>query len=68
MKSAEWRLSQGLWTKKRTASYYDVSERTIDRWIRSGVIPSEAKVVVGGVVRFRPDVLVVTDELPEAAK
>ncbi len=47
-----------LLTKKATATFFDVSERTIDRWLLEGVLPAEAKVVLGGSVRFRSSVLI----------
>ena len=47
-----------LLTKKETArDFYAVTERTIDRWLRDGTLPAEAKVVIGGSVRFRTKVL-----------
>lgn len=46
-----------LLTKKETAEFYTVSQRTIDRWLRDGTLPAEAKVVIGGSVRYRADVL-----------
>ncbi|EMI19529.1 hypothetical protein RMSM_03560 [Rhodopirellula maiorica SM1] len=44
-------------TKKEIAAYFSVSERTIDRWLLEGTLPRDAKVVIGGVVRFNMDVL-----------
>ncbi|MCM2371856.1 helix-turn-helix transcriptional regulator [Aporhodopirellula aestuarii] len=49
--------ADGLWKRKDAAKYCGVTERTIDRWILSGVLPASAKVVIGGTVRFRPDVI-----------
>jgi len=46
-----------LLTKKETAAFYAVSPRTIDRWLRDGTLPVAAKVVIGGSVRYRTDVL-----------
>lgn len=46
-----------LQTKKQAAAFYAVSERTIDRWLCEGILPKKARVVVGGSVRFRPEVL-----------
>ena len=47
-----------LWTKRETAAYYRVSERTIDRWLSDHVIPVAARIVIGGAVRFRSQVLI----------
>lgn len=44
-------------TKKETAAYFSVTERTIDRWLRDGTLPADARVLVGGTVRFRLPVL-----------
>ena len=46
-----------LLTKKATAQFFSVSERTIDRWLVEGVLPPESKVVIGGSSRFRTVVL-----------
>jgi|GEM_PF-4424023 len=46
-----------LLTKKEAAEFYSVTERTLDRWLRDGVLPADAKVVIGGTVRFRSEVL-----------
>jgi len=46
-----------LLTKEETAEFYSVATRTIDRWWLDGTIPAEAKVVIGGTVRFRTQVL-----------
>ena len=46
-----------LMTKKETAAFYAVTERTIDRWLLEGILPAHAKVVKGGSVRFRTAVL-----------
>jgi hypothetical protein len=47
-----------LWTKKEAAAFYGVRERTIDRWLRSEELPAEAKVRIGGTVRFRSQILI----------
>ncbi|EMI55836.1 MerR family transcriptional regulator [Rhodopirellula sallentina] len=47
-----------LITKKQTAEFYATTTRTIDRWLLEGVLPADAKVVIGGSVRFRTSVLV----------
>ncbi|EMB14571.1 hypothetical protein RE6C_04993 [Rhodopirellula europaea 6C] len=44
-------------TKKEAAQYYSVSERTIDRWLLEGVLPPQAKLTIGGTIRFDPHVL-----------
>jgi excisionase family DNA binding protein len=44
-------------TKKETAAYFSVSERTIDRWLVDGSLPQNIKIVVGGSVRFRIQLL-----------
>ncbi len=44
-------------TKKEVAEYFSVSSRTIDRWIDDGTLPGSSKVVIGGTVRFRLEVL-----------
>jgi predicted site-specific integrase-resolvase len=42
----------GSWfDKSRIAKHYQVSVRTVDNWMRTGVIPF---VKIGGVVRFDP--------------
>lgn len=46
-----------LQTKKETAQFYAVTQRTIDRWLLEGTLPTDAKVVIGGSVRFRTAVL-----------
>ena len=46
-----------LLTKKETASLFAVSERTIDRWLLESILPWDAKIIVGGSVRFRTTVL-----------
>ena len=46
-----------LQTKKQAAEFYAVTERTIDRWLIEGTLPADAKVVIGGSVRFRTAVL-----------
>lgn len=46
-----------LLTKKETAEFYTVSQRTIDRWLMDGTLPLAAKVVIGGSVRYRTDFL-----------
>jgi hypothetical protein len=47
-----------LWTKKEVAAFYQVTERTVDRWIASQTIPAVAKVTIGGRVRFRSKTLI----------
>lgn len=47
-----------LLTKKDVAAFYQVSERTIDRWIASERIPPKAKVTIGGTVRFKSTTLI----------
>jgi len=46
-----------LLTKKEAAAFYTVTERTIDRWSLEKTLPANAKVVIGGSVRFRTAVL-----------
>lgn len=46
-----------LQTKKQAAKFYGVTERTIDRWFLDGTLPADAKIVIGGSVRFRTAVL-----------
>lgn len=46
-----------LQTKKQVAEFYSVTQRTIDRWLLEGILPADAKVVIGGSVRFRTAVL-----------
>lgn len=46
-----------LLTKKQTAEFYSTTTRTIDRWLLEGTLPADAKVVIGGSVRFRTAVL-----------
>lgn len=46
-----------LLTKKETAAFYAVTDRTIDRWLLEGTLPADAKVIIGGSVRFRTAVL-----------
>lgn len=46
-----------LLTKKQTAEFYATTTRTIDRWLVERVLPADAKVVIGGSVRFRTAVL-----------
>ena len=46
-----------LLTKKQTAQFYATTTRTIDRWLAEQVLPADAKVVIGGSVRFRTAVL-----------
>lgn len=57
-KKVEELKSIGLWKRRQAAEYYGVSERTIDRWILTGVLPGNAKVSIGGTVRFRAEVMV----------
>lgn len=49
--------TKSLVTKKEAADFYSVTERTFDRWLKNGVIPATAKVIIGGAVRFRTEVL-----------
>ncbi len=44
-------------TKRQFAALLQVTERTIDRWLLDGELPSESRVSIGGSVRFRPLVL-----------
>jgi hypothetical protein len=46
-----------LLTKKETAGLFAVSERTVDRWLLESILPADAKIIVGGSVRFRTTVL-----------
>jgi predicted DNA-binding transcriptional regulator AlpA len=46
-----------LLTKREAADFYTVSERTIDRWVLDATLPNRAKIIIGGSVRFRTDVL-----------
>jgi predicted DNA-binding transcriptional regulator AlpA len=46
-----------LLTKPETAKFYAVTQRTIDRWLLEGTLPADAKVIIGGSVRFRTAVL-----------
>lgn len=46
-----------LLTKKETANFFSVTERTIDRWLLEGILSASAKIIIGGSVRFRTDVL-----------
>lgn len=48
---------KSLKTKKETATFLSVSERTVDRWLLDGTLPANVKVIIGGSVRFRHDVL-----------
>lgn len=50
-------ITKALLTKKETAEFYGVTERTIDRWLLDETIPATAKVVIGSSVRFRQQVL-----------
>ncbi len=47
-----------LLTKKQTAEFYATTTRTIDRWLHEGTLPADAKVIIGGSVRFRAAVLI----------
>ncbi|QDV57205.1 DNA-binding protein [Rosistilla oblonga] len=47
-----------LLTKQQTAELYATTTRTIDRWLLEKVLPSDAKVIIGGSVRFRTAVLI----------
>lgn len=46
-----------LTTKPQAAEIYAVTTRTIDRWLLEGVLPADAKIVIGRSVRFRTAVL-----------
>ena len=46
-----------LLNKRQTAEFYATTTRTIDRWLYEGILPADAKVVIGGSVRFRTAVL-----------
>ena len=46
-----------LLTKKETAAFYAVTERTIDRWLLDGTLPKAAKIMIGGSSRFQTQVL-----------
>ena len=46
-----------LLTKRQAAELLSVSTRTIDRWLRVGVLPPEAKVHYGGSSRFVTSIL-----------
>ena len=49
--------SEVFLTKRQFAALLQVTERTIDRWLLDGELPSESRVNIGGSVRFRPLVL-----------
>ncbi|WP_430452753.1 helix-turn-helix transcriptional regulator [Rhodopirellula europaea] len=57
MKNAQPQSNNRPLTKKEVAEYFSVSPRTIDRWVEDKTLPSSSKVVIGGTVRFRPEVL-----------
>ncbi len=46
-----------LLTKKQTAELFTTTTRTIDRWMAEQLLPADAKVVIGGSIRFRTAVL-----------
>ena len=56
-RAVETRMLPPLLTKKQTAEIYATTTRTIDRWLLEGILPADAKVVIGGSVRFRTAVL-----------
>ncbi len=47
-----------LLTKRQTAELYGVTTRTVDRWLSDGVLPADARVLIGGAVRYRRAVLI----------
>ncbi len=51
------RSGERFLTKRQFAALLQVTERTIDRWLQEGALPSESKFAIGGSVRFRPVVL-----------
>lgn len=60
MATSEITIREGLkplLTKKQTAEFYSVTKRSIDRWLLDGTLPADAKVIIGGSVRFRTSVL-----------
>ncbi len=46
-----------LLTKRQTAELYGVTTRTVDRWLSDGVLPADARVMIGGAIRYRRSVL-----------
>ena len=46
-----------LLTKTQVAELFSTSTRTIDRWLLTDEIPAGSKLIIGGSVRFRTDVL-----------
>ncbi|MDB4634099.1 helix-turn-helix domain-containing protein [Rubripirellula sp.] len=57
-KSESGRLSYPpLLTKAQVAELFSTSTRTIDRWLLAEEIPAGSKLIIGGSVRFRTDVL-----------
>jgi predicted DNA-binding transcriptional regulator AlpA len=40
-------------TKQQFAELFQVSERTIDRWLTLGLVPPETRFNIGGCVRFK---------------
>lgn len=55
--SLPWGTLPPLLTKRQTAKFYHVNERTIDRWLKDQTLPANAKFVRGGRVYFRTQVL-----------
>lgn len=57
-----------LLTKQETAKLFSTTTRTVDRWLAEQVLPASAKVVIGGSVRFRSEVLLdfISDASAEA--
>lgn len=55
-----------LWTKRQTAAYFAIHPRTLDRWVKEDIIPIGARVVIGGSVRFRSEVIRSTFSIGEA--
>jgi len=45
------RQEEGLWTAEEVASYLQISEGTVNQWVKFGKIPV---VKVGRLNRFRP--------------
>ena len=55
MKNSDSDNAQGqqFLTKKQLANLLQITERTVDRWVASGIVPPETRLTVGGCVRFR---------------
>ncbi len=51
------RSDERFLTKRQFAALFQVTERTIDRWLLDGELPPESKLTIGGCVRFRPAAL-----------